>query len=100
VLCNAVYFKARWQSLSPNRLPNFYLSPDEPISPAHAGNGRVPDDGGRWLRLAELPYAGGSASMIILLPDTADGLTTLEYHFNADNLAAWLGKLDQSRPSR
>jgi len=102
VLCNAVYFKARWQKpfAKSSTLPgNFYLSPDEPISlPLMRETGVFRMTAGDGCRLAELPYAGGSASMIILLPDTADGLTTLEYHFNADNLAAWLGKLDQSRP--
>jgi len=37
----------------------------------------------------ELPYAGGAAAMLVVLPSRADGLESLERSLDAARLAAW-----------
>ena len=46
--------------------------------------------------LIELPYRGGSLSMIILLPDAADGLGGIESRMRDSTLADWLAQLEAS----
>jgi serine protease inhibitor len=45
--------------------------------------------------MLELPYKGGEVAMLVLLPRSADGLEALEKQLTAENLAAWVGKLQQ-----
>jgi serine protease inhibitor len=49
------------------------------------------------LSLAELPYAGGDLSMVILLPQSAGGLAVLETQLTARNLSEWLAALEKAR---
>ncbi len=53
----------------------------------------------RGARLIEMPYASEKISMIIVLPDTADGLQALEKSMSGKELALWTGKLSQSSPA-
>lgn len=49
-------------------------------------------DGGNFKAL-ELPYEGNGMSMMILLPDQADGLGDLEQQLSAVNLAIWKSQM-------
>ena len=44
-------------------------------------------------QVAELPYKGGEATMVVLLPDRPDGLAALEKKLTPDSLRGWLGQL-------
>jgi serpin B len=45
------------------------------------------------VRVLELPYAGERLSMVIVLPEAADGLADVEESLGSDDLDAWLGAL-------
>jgi serpin B len=97
MLCNAVYFKGEWATRFDRRATSptpFYVGPEQIVTVpmmraeskfkiAHASN----------LDLLELPYAGHTFSMIVLLPADYNGLPGLEQQFTMDNLKAWLQKL-------
>jgi serpin B len=108
VLVNAIYFKGVWAR--PFRPEN--TAP----APFHTGTGETIEvpmmqlkDEFRYSRnehaqMLELPYAGETLSMLILLPDRADGLPALEEALSAANLRKWLSarfyrpKVDLSLP--
>lgn len=52
-----------------------------------------PSDNG--FSMIELPYKGGELSMVVIAPRTADGLPALERRLTAENLDAWLKRLDR-----
>jgi serine protease inhibitor len=66
-------------------------------TPARVPRGAVdekkvyPDE--RGFTMLELPYKGGEVSMLVMLPRSADGLEELEKKLTAENLVAWVGKL-------
>ncbi len=103
VLLNAIYFKGDWS------LPfNKELTAKAPFD---LGNGTTTEvemmqkkDDYRLLtipgaRLLEIPYAGNTMSMVILLPDAADGLAALEQKCTADHLSNWFQQLQQTEPN-
>ena len=45
--------------------------------------------------MLELPYKGEELSMLVILPQSAAGLTALEPRLTAENLRAWVGKLQK-----
>ncbi|KAL1471473.1 hypothetical protein MTO96_023625 [Rhipicephalus appendiculatus] len=47
-------------------------------------------------RALEMPYKGGRASMVILLPDAIDGLPYLEHHLSHHKLSAVLADLKET----
>jgi serine protease inhibitor len=93
VLVNAMYFKGKWASkFSPSRTKNipFYLSKDTSIAVPimhQTGNFRYGED--EEIQILELPYAGNSLSMLILLPRELDGLAALEKKLSPDKLQQW-----------
>jgi serpin B len=95
VLTNAVYFKGEWQDQFKKYLTkddDFHLSATRAIKAPlmRQENGfkyLAADD----LQLLELPYGGGSLSMVVLLPQKVDGLSQLEAKLSAGNLQKWLG---------
>ncbi len=101
VLCNAVYFKGRWERPFPKGATE--------SRPFHLGTGStimVPTmRQTAWYRrssqancdLLELPYAGRRLSMVIILPHGLDGLPAVERELSGDNLRRWLAGLDSSR---
>jgi len=98
-LINAVYFKGLWTEQF-----NKKLTRDEPFHRADGSTVTTPlmtfskplnlsylaEDG---LKIIELDYRGKDISMLILLPDTAAGLSTLEARLNETQLNSWIGRL-------
>jgi serine protease inhibitor len=112
VLCNAIYFKGKWQHQFKKRDTGptpFYVTTNETVTvpmmhqKAHFKTARSDD---RSVGLLELPYSGTDLSMIILLPEVdypspdveQPGLPDLEQKLTADNLRTWLAELDQAHP--
>ena len=48
------------------------------------------DDG---FAMAELPYEGGDISMVLIAPNSSDGLPELEEKLNEDSLGRWIAQL-------
>ena len=93
VLTNAVYFKGEWQvPFSPTltRDQDFHISPDQqtkaPLMQKQAVFGYAAFEG---LQLLQLPYGDRSLSMIVLLPEALDGLSSLEDKLNSADLDKW-----------
>jgi serpin B len=112
VLCNAMYFKGKWQhqfKVRDTKPTPFHVTTNETVTvpmmsqKAHFKTARSDDDS---VELLELPYSGTDLSMIILLPEVdypspdveRPGLPDLEQKLTADNLRAWLVKLDHASP--
>ena len=110
VLCSAIYFKGKWQhqfKKSDTEPAPFHVTTNQTVTvpmmhqKAHFKSARSDD---RSIELLELPYTGTDLSMIILLPEIEyaspdvenPGLPDLEQKLTADNLRAWLAKLDQA----
>ncbi|XP_049525977.1 serpin B3-like [Dermacentor silvarum] len=92
VLVNAIYFKGLWNSgfdADSTRPMCFHLDSKKKriVDMMHQKNdfmiGRSDE-----LRASalEIPYRGGKASMVVLLPDSYDGLSKLEKRLNAEKL--------------
>jgi serpin B len=96
-LVNAIYFKGLWASQfdrSRTKDLPFYVGPDltvtVPAMSQTADYGVFRTDG---LDVLDMPYKGGDLSMVILLPEAADGLAELERRLTWENLSAWLAGL-------
>lgn len=96
VLTNAVYFKSRW-------LTPFHKDATEE-GPFHGPSGDVPAffmrSGGKYpyaehgdCQIVELPYAGETTSMVIILPKSAGGLDKVEAQLEAEWFAQATKKL-------
>ncbi len=97
VLLNAIYFKGQWESQfkkSDTHDAPFQVSPGREVTvPFMFQKSRYqilkkPD-----FQAASLPYKGKGLSMVILLPDKAEGLVNLESQLTRDNLQQWLAEL-------
>lgn len=102
VLCNAVYFKAPWQyRFDPAATTDgpFHLTPDStvtvPMMSQRVSLRLLAHDG---FRLAELPYAKGGLSMVIILPDSGLPLESVEHQLTWENLDRWLRDLAEATP--
>ena len=96
VLTNAIYFKAAWETQfrkEASRQEKFHVSLNKDVDAEMMKQthffGLAELEG---FKLLVMPYKGGEASMLVLLPDKVDGLADLERSFNAENLASWLEK--------
>jgi serpin B len=114
VLCNAIYFKGEWLNqfkTSDTKPTPFHVTTNEtvtvPMMYQHSEFKMARSDDSS-VELLELPYSGIDLSMIILLPQVEypspdveqPGLPDLEQKLTADNLYAWLAKLDQAHPHK
>lgn len=95
VLLNAIYFKGTWES-------RFGFTFDAPFSVSESRKATVPlmhqKSDFRLLKekdfqAVSLPYKGNNLSMVVLLPDSVDGLAGLEKRLTAENLESLLEKL-------
>jgi serpin B len=87
VLTNAIYFHADWQSpFSPDATaPREFHVPNQPQPqqrPSMRRRGVFPFMHGDQFDALELPYKGNDVGMLILLPNSVDGLTALESRFS------------------
>jgi len=98
VLCDAVYFKGKWQfqfDPSETKPAPFFVAPGQPkttsmMSRTLALRSREFDD----FYLFALPYTNNVLSMVILLPKAMDGLRAVEQEISGATLGQWLAALD------
>ena len=95
VLVNAIYFKAQWDNTfydGATQDDSFYRLPDaagEATEPATVpmmrhGQERFSFGDFEGYDALELPYKGRELSMVVLLPDERDGLTSLEENLSPE----------------
>jgi serpin B len=93
ILTNAIYFKAAWaDQFSKNLTENndFHLSASKTIqAPTMHNSGGYYYFKGPSFQALLLPYEKDEISMLILLPDSVDGLPGLERALTAANLEKW-----------
>ncbi len=99
VLTNAVYFKGGW--LAPFQKERTRPAPftradgskvDAPLMHLTAPKAYAALEG---VKLLEMPYEGGELSMVVVLPDRADGLAVVERGLDGRRLARWVGAMSQ-----
>lgn len=104
VLLNAIYFKGVWESQFRKSSTH-----DAPFNVSATKQVQVPMmyQKNDFKLLAEkdfqavsLPYKGKSLSMVIILPQTVDGLVSLERQLTDQNLKGWLAKLDKQQAEK
>lgn len=96
VLVNALYFLADWaQAFEPratNPAPFLKAGGKTDVPTMHAmSTFRFAKADG--VSVLELPYQGGDAAMVVVLPDQVDGVTSIENSLDASKLAAWQAAL-------
>jgi serpin B len=101
VLTNAIYFKAAWMrpfDLKQTKEGDFTRADGKKVqAKLMHGNHRTNYYKGDTFAALELPYEEHDLSMIVLLPNAADGLPAFEKRLTAANLTQWLGKLSDRR---
>ncbi len=97
VLVNAIYFKGNWAhpfEKSATQPAPFKLAGDKTVAAPLMGQSRefrYAKAGG--VQLLELPYAGDELSMLILLPEQAEGLAELEKQLTVATVREWTRQL-------
>ena len=102
VLLNAIYFKGDWPvafDKAMTKPADFKVGGDRSVQVPMMYRGEV--EGGRFGRfdadggfvVAELPYKGNDVSMVVVVPNKADGLAAIEERLTTDTLDGWLGAL-------
>ncbi|XP_078694037.1 leukocyte elastase inhibitor-like [Branchiostoma floridae x Branchiostoma belcheri] len=95
VLVNAIYFKGSWERKfeeSRTRLDTFHISRDEKVEvPMMRQQGRfkLAYDEDLNCQILEMPYQGKYLSMVFVLPDKMDALSTIEALLTPDLLRRW-----------
>ncbi|MEE5434554.1 serpin family protein, partial [Streptococcus pneumoniae] len=83
VLVNAIYFKGSWKDKFDSKLTqdrDFHVTKDKTIQvPTMFKNGDFKLGYSQELdaKLLEIPYEGGEATFLVVLPNTIDGITAL-----------------------
>jgi serpin B len=101
VLASAVDFQGKWVhafAKSQTRPDTFHVQPNEraPVSLMHQ-TARFAYCEDERMQCLQLPYAGGSLAMLVLLPKKADGLAQLEDQLTVANLEAWTRRLREQK---
>lgn len=104
VLLNAIYFKGTWESQFDEKLTR-----EAPFSSSATEKKQVPfmyqksrfriiekDE----FQAISLPYKGNLMSMIVVLPQTVDGLAGLEQDLSAEKLDEWLKEIDAAQAKK
>jgi len=101
VLCNAIHFKASWETRfdeEQTRDAPFHISPDATVMVSmmrmNSSFKHCYVDG---FTMVELPYANGSTSMVVLLPDENSDLENVHDRITWPNMKTWLHCLDDAR---
>jgi serine protease inhibitor len=101
VLVNAIYFRGNWASQfddSRTKEDTFYLLSGKTVQTPLMAQEKVFAYGDEeFLQVLELPYVGGSLSMIVFLPKEKDGLLQLEKQLTAANLRMWASGLRKQK---
>jgi serpin B len=100
VLTNAIYFKARWQGQFEGGVTTreafFYPSNAETLNvPMMHRLGGYPHARGEGLQILVMSYACSVSSMVILLPDSIDGLGKLESGLSAERIESWIAETQE-----
>lgn len=98
VMANAIYFQGNWATPFDEKLTAtnvFYGFNNEKIetqfmTKSIADHKYAENDD---FQILELPYAGESTSMVIILPRFADGLEKIENSLSANNYKQWLNTM-------
>lgn len=98
VLLNAIYFKGTWDSQfdeKQTREALFKLTEKEnikvPLMYQKSSFKIIEKDD---FQAIALPYKGNLMSMVVMLPQKADGLTSLEKDLSVEKLDGWLAEID------
>ena len=98
VLLNAIYFKGTWedqfQKNQTSEAPFFLLENGQTKAQLMYRKGSFQLLTEKDFQAISIPYKGGTLSMVILLPNTRDGLATVEKQLTAQSLQGWLASLD------
>ncbi len=101
VILNAIYFKGAWETPFEKRNTrdnNFRVSTSEQVKvPFMYQKGKFKTMADKDFQAILIPYAWKAQSMVILLPQTIDGLAALEKQLTEQSLKGWLAKLDSQR---
>ena len=101
VLVNAIYFLADWQhpfDKARTQPDDFIVSSSNKVRAQmmhHEASYNFAEVDGA--KLLELPYQGGEMSMLVALPNEADGIAKLEKVLSADKLAEWSKAMKSER---
>lgn len=101
ILTNAVHFKAGWAMPFPKggtERRRFHRTGREDVVVSMmrvTGAFRLSVQDG--VKVLTIPYRGGRASMIVILPDEADGLEAAEARLSAELLDGWLAASEIAR---
>lgn len=97
VLANAIYFKGFWDSQFDKKSTSdasFHLSRSQTATvPTMTQRHVYPFGHFGDVRVLELPYRGNQLSMVVVLPDSVDGLAALEKNLSAEYLQQWANGL-------
>lgn len=100
VLCDAIYFKGDWAvKFDPQetRPEPFFVASNRTVTvPMMSRRLKLQSHKFGDFTLFTLPYVGGDLSMIVLLPDSRDGLPVVEQQLSAAALGGWLKTLNAS----
>jgi len=98
VILNAIYFKGNWENQfdkSSTRDAPFIMASGKRVRvPLMHRKGEYKFVSENDFQAASIPYKGNDLSMVVLLPNTANGLPAVEKRLNIQNLKEWLSKLD------
>jgi serpin B len=101
VLTNALHFKKSWDSrfsADSTKVRPFKVSADKMVQvPMMYQRSEFGFARGEGFQILSMPFDGGGLSMVIVLPDKADGLADLEKKLSVRNLKAWVGKLTDQK---
>ncbi|OGP68187.1 MAG: hypothetical protein A2W27_07800 [Deltaproteobacteria bacterium RBG_16_44_11] len=101
VLLNAIYFKGIWENQfqkSNTHDTSFNVSASKKVKVPlmhQKSNFKIMTE--KDFQAISIPYKGNDLSMIILLPQTVDGLVLMEKQLTTQNLKEWLAKLNRQR---
>ncbi|MGB6687859.1 MAG: serpin family protein [Terracidiphilus sp.] len=97
VLANAIYFKGDWETQfdkAQTKDEDFHLSASQAVkAPLMHREGGFNYFNGSTFQVLEIPYKSRDLSMIVLLPNEADGLSALEESMTPAGVKQWLGQL-------
>lgn len=101
VLTNAIYFKGAWLSAFEQKATRdgpFWTSAMDSIPvPMMNQTGRFRYAESDQVQVLELPYAGGTISMAVLLPRKREGLAEIERGLTLEQLSGWLSGLREQK---